>query len=155
MSTKSWGGKAQLYTSDWNGGPTVHHCTIPTPIASLSLPYRHSQRLYMLFQALKYPDQVDGNIPSNVPIMYPTPRKKGGNGEKWGGGGNGVKWGVVWANNKNCGARWSGLEKMGLVFPQHGNLLKAWWYNLSPASGHGASRAFPEPEPQQHKATHC
>ena len=46
----------------------------------------------------KYPDEVGGNIPSNVPEMYPVPGKMGENGGKWGGygrkwGGNGVLWG--------------------------------------------------------------
>ena len=51
----------------------------------------------------KYPDEVGGNIPSNVPVMYPAPGKMVENGGKW--GGNGVLWGEVGANNKNCGAR--------------------------------------------------
>ena len=38
----------------------------------------------------KYPDEVGGNIPNNVAVMYPVPRKMGGNGGKWGEmGGNG------------------------------------------------------------------
>ena len=40
----------------------------------------------------KYPDKVGGNIPSNVPEMYPIPGKMGGNGGKWEGiGENGGK----------------------------------------------------------------
>ena len=62
----------------------------------------------------KYPDEVGGNTPSNVPAMNPVPGKMGGNGGKWGEiggkwGGNGVLWGQVGANNKNCGARVHGF----------------------------------------------
>ena len=64
----------------------------------------------------KYPDEVGGDIPSNVPVMYPVPAKMGGNGGKWGEmGGNGVLWGEVVAKNKNSGARvdWFGFP----IFP--------------------------------------
>ena len=47
----------------------------------------------------KYPDEVGGSIPSNVPVMYPVPGKMGGNGGKWGEmGENGGKWGEMGGN---------------------------------------------------------
>ena len=75
----------------------------------------------------KYPDEVGGNIPNNVPIMYSVPGKMGGNGGKWGEmrekweemGGNGVLWGEVGANNKKCGARvnWFGFPIFTHFYP--------------------------------------
>ena len=74
----------------------------------------------------KYPDEVGGNIPSNLPIMYQVPgkmeEKRGKLGEmgrngggvrgKWEEmGGDGVLWGEVGANNRKRGARvdWFGF----------------------------------------------
>ena len=62
----------------------------------------------------KYPDEVGGNIPSNVPVMYPIPGKMGENGGN--SGGNGRKWGEVgcyggrWGQiTKSVGLGWTGL----------------------------------------------
>ena len=74
------------------------------------------------YRPQKYPDHTDGNIPGNVPIMYPAPRKMGGNGGEMGGkggggcGGDGVKQGEGGANDKNCGARVEGIGKNGTTF---------------------------------------
>ena len=35
-------------------------------------------------RAQKYPAPVAGNVPTNVPTMYPRQGKMGGNGGKWG-----------------------------------------------------------------------
>ena len=54
----------------------------------------------------KFPDRVDGNVPGNIPIIYPATGKMGGNGGKlWGKGGGGRivgKWGEM-------GGKWGDL----------------------------------------------
>ena len=82
----------------------------------------------------KYPDEVGGNIPSNVPEMYPVPGKMGENGGKWGEmggkggnegemGRNGGKWGKMRGGMGCYGGRWGqitksvGLGWTGLVSP--------------------------------------
>ena len=64
----------------------------------------------------KYPDEVGGNIPSNVPEMYAVPGKMGGNGGKWeekgcyGGGGGQI--------TKSVGLGWTGLvSPFSPIFP--------------------------------------
>ena len=58
----------------------------------------------------KCPDEVGGNIPSNVPEMYPVSGKMGEMGGNEGGmGGNGGKWGGMGAN----GGRWGKWGEIG------------------------------------------
>ena len=57
-------------------------------------------------QASEIPGEVGGDIPSNVPIMYPAPGKMGGNGGQRGKmGGNGGEMGCY-------GGRWGQITKI-------------------------------------------
>ena len=69
-------------------------------------------------RAQKYPAPVAGNVPTNVPTMYPWQGKMGENGGKW--GKMGEKWGKMGENGEK-------IRKLG-------------WCNRSPASGHSVGR---------------